>query len=198
MAVRDAQATKRRLLDAAATEFASYGIAGARVDRIAMAAKANKAQIYAYFESKEGLFEAVFSEMLGAITDAVPIDGEDLPGYATALYDEYVERPELIRLATWARLERHPIGDLLGPHLGEGHSEEKLGAIAAAQARGAIDSSLDPADVFALITTLSMVWSPSSLLVAAAPADPPEEHERRRRLLAEMAARMFAPRDSPG
>jgi AcrR family transcriptional regulator len=41
----DAEATKRRLLDAARDEFAAYGIAGARVDRIAEAAQANKAQI---------------------------------------------------------------------------------------------------------------------------------------------------------
>jgi len=32
-------------LDAAHGEFAAYGIAGARVDRIAESAKANKAQI---------------------------------------------------------------------------------------------------------------------------------------------------------
>ena len=37
--MRDAQATRRRLLDAAAAEFAVHGIAGARVDRIAAAAK---------------------------------------------------------------------------------------------------------------------------------------------------------------
>jgi AcrR family transcriptional regulator len=33
MAAYDAQATRRRLLDAAYAEFAPYGIAGARVDR---------------------------------------------------------------------------------------------------------------------------------------------------------------------
>ena len=39
----DAQATKRRLLAAATAEFAAHGLAGARVDRIAAAARANKA-----------------------------------------------------------------------------------------------------------------------------------------------------------
>ena len=37
-------------------EFSAYGIAGARVDRIASAAKANKQAIYAYFGSKDALF----------------------------------------------------------------------------------------------------------------------------------------------
>jgi AcrR family transcriptional regulator len=49
--IRDAEATRQRLLDAAAEEFAARGIAGARVDRIAQAARSNKAQIYHYFGS---------------------------------------------------------------------------------------------------------------------------------------------------
>jgi AcrR family transcriptional regulator len=64
MAPRDAEATRRRLLDAAAAEFARLGIAGARVDRIAEAARTNKAQIYHYFGSTDGLFVAVLASLL--------------------------------------------------------------------------------------------------------------------------------------
>ena len=103
---RDSSATKRRLLDAAFAEFAEYGLAGARVDRIASAASANKQLIYAYFESKEGLFEAVIMEQLAAIDEAVPFDATDLAGYAGRVFD-YLERDQAIsRLTTWRRLER--------------------------------------------------------------------------------------------
>jgi AcrR family transcriptional regulator len=47
-------ATKKRLLAAAKEEFAAYGLAGARDDRVAATARATKAQIYHYFGSKEG------------------------------------------------------------------------------------------------------------------------------------------------
>ena len=57
MAPRDSAATKRRILDAATAEFAHFGLAGARVDRIAERAGANQQLIYAYFRSKEELFE---------------------------------------------------------------------------------------------------------------------------------------------
>ena len=60
-ATRDAEATKARLLAAATAEFAAYGVAGARVDRIAGAAQANKQLIYAYFGSKDDLFDAVLA-----------------------------------------------------------------------------------------------------------------------------------------
>ncbi|MFD9045102.1 TetR family transcriptional regulator, partial [Streptomyces bottropensis] len=46
-------ATKSRILQAAAAEFAAYGFAGARVDRIAKAASVNKNLIYIYFTNKD-------------------------------------------------------------------------------------------------------------------------------------------------
>lgn len=189
--MRDAEATRRRALDAAAAEFAAHGIAGARVDRIAAAARVNKAQMYSYFGSKDGLFDAVFAEQLSAIVDAVPLDGGDLPGYAVALYDEYLERPEIVRLATWARLERTSKGDLLA-HV-PGHDAEKLESIAAAQAGGLVEPTLEPAEVLHLVTAISLTWGPSSVLLTADATEPPSVHDRRRRVLAEVARRMFAP-----
>ncbi len=54
----DAQAersaeTRSRILDAALSEFAANGLAGARTEQIAVAAGVNKALLYYYFESKE-------------------------------------------------------------------------------------------------------------------------------------------------
>ncbi|MGA8042782.1 MAG: TetR family transcriptional regulator [Terracidiphilus sp.] len=50
--------TRRRILDAALNEFSSFGLAGARTERIAAAAGVNKALLYYYFESKEKLYLA--------------------------------------------------------------------------------------------------------------------------------------------
>src|SRR6478672_5805909 len=86
---RDAEATRQRLLEAAREEFAAYGIAGSRVDRIAAVARSNKAQIYHYFGSKDGLFDAVFDAMCRETVDAVPIDAHDLPEYDALLGAEH-------------------------------------------------------------------------------------------------------------
>ena len=40
--VLDAEATRRRILDASRVEFARYGLGGARIERIADAARTNK------------------------------------------------------------------------------------------------------------------------------------------------------------
>lgn len=57
--IRDAEATRQRILDAALAEFADKGLAGARIDVIADVARSNKRMIYYYFEGKERLYIAV-------------------------------------------------------------------------------------------------------------------------------------------
>src|ERR1700760_2298023 len=102
----DSAATRTRLIEAAFDEFVERGLAGARVDRIAAAASANKQAIYAYFGSKEALFEAVLATRLGVLADAVPFTPGDLPGYAVAFFDYLLDHPEHLRLTQWRRLER--------------------------------------------------------------------------------------------
>ena len=153
----DARATRRRLLSAARDEFAEHGIAGARVDRIAVAARSNKAQIYHYFGSKDGLFDAVFDAMCRKTVDAVPIDTANLPEYAGRLFDSYEKRPWVQRLATWYRLERAGSGDLLPVVLAS--NKAKLQAIADAQTKGILPTRFPASVLLGLVIHLSGFWS---------------------------------------
>lgn len=54
--------TRRRILEAATTEFAEKGLAGARVDEIARRACVNKRMLYHYFGNKEALWLAVLEQ----------------------------------------------------------------------------------------------------------------------------------------
>ncbi|MBV7248465.1 MULTISPECIES: TetR family transcriptional regulator [Streptomyces] len=179
-------ATYQRILDTATQEFAEHGIAGARIERIVSAARTNKAQLYSYFGNKERLFDAIFFASLERITNVVPIDADDLADWAVRLYDEYLRRPDLIRLATWARLERRPAGHLVEEH--EHYDDRKLRAITEAQAAGRVRQG-DPFDVLALVIAMSMAWSPVSNVYAATADESPELHEQRRALLRETVRR---------
>jgi AcrR family transcriptional regulator len=108
----DSAATRARLLDAGFDEFVRVGLAGARVDRIAAAASANKQAIYAYFGSKDALFDAVLEARLRVLADVVPFAPDDLPGYAGALFDALVADPGLLRLTQWKALERPGASEL--------------------------------------------------------------------------------------
>jgi AcrR family transcriptional regulator len=178
---RDAEATKRRLLDAAAAEFAERGIAGARIDRIAAAAGANKALIYTYFGNKDDLFDAVFTALVVDTVHDVPIDVDDLPAYAGRLFDRNLSHPLVLRLAIWRSLERDE--GLAGAATAE---RDKIAAIAAAQRDGRVADRFPAEDLLAMITGLSVLAAP---YLAAT-----DDLQRRRRSVTE-AVRMLTEKE---
>ena len=182
MAGRDAAATRTRILAAAEAEFAEHGLAGARTDRIAVRGDTNKAQLYHYFGSKDALFDVVFGSRVRMNIDRLPIDVDDLPGWSTRLYDYYLADPTLVRLATWVRLERMPIGDLYAAH--GGIDEAVLRAVEQAQKAGVLRSEYEPVDLFCLVVAMAGTWAQASINVTAAPSDPRATHERRKGALA--------------
>jgi TetR/AcrR family transcriptional regulator len=86
--------SRAAILRAAAQEFAEHGIAGARTDTIARAARVNKALLYYYFKDKETLYGAVldnaFSGMKTNIFQVLDSDRpprEKIMAYAGAYFD---------------------------------------------------------------------------------------------------------------
>lgn len=150
---RDSSATKARILGAATTEFAAYGLAGARVDRVAVRAGANKQLIYAYFGSKEALLDAVMRQHIEQLLDAVPFDVDDLPNYAAALFDFAVTHPQLVRLLRWYTLERP--GELAHLEQAISATQRKIEALADAQAAGKVDATLPAAELLAVVLSIA-------------------------------------------
>jgi TetR/AcrR family transcriptional regulator len=56
---RNSSETRATILEAAERIFAEAGLEGARIDAMAAAAGVNKAMLYYYFKSKDGLYRAV-------------------------------------------------------------------------------------------------------------------------------------------
>ena len=67
---RDPAKNQERILKAATAEFARFGLGGARVDRIAARAGANKRMLYYYYGNKEALFLAVMEASYARIRNA--------------------------------------------------------------------------------------------------------------------------------
>lgn len=179
----DASETRRRILAAA------YGIAGARVDRIAATTPINKSQIYSYFGSKDKLFDAVFAARVDADVDTVPFDADDLPGYAVRLYDMYLKDPCLVRLLSWARLERTPTGALFA-HL-PNRDADVLQAISDGQARGILVDDVGAEDLWSMLIALASTWAQNAIVHTATGDDSPEDHSRRRAALRVAVGRAF-------
>ncbi len=69
--VRDADASKRRILDAAEEEFGREGFAGARLTSIGKRARVPTSLIHFHFEDKELLYRAVMGRALQSVTHDV-------------------------------------------------------------------------------------------------------------------------------
>ncbi len=96
---------RQRLLDAALKQFADRGYAGTSVQDITEAAKVTKPTLYYYFQSKEGLFQALvdqaMEERLHLIQQAAPPEldtVEQLTAIIVAVTDFARRKPDLLRL----------------------------------------------------------------------------------------------------
>jgi AcrR family transcriptional regulator len=189
MMARDSSATRARILDAAIDEFTAYGLAGARIDRIAETAGANKRSIYVYFENKELLFNTALHRVLSDLTAAVPLTEDDLPGFAGRMFDYTLANPQAVRMNLWRRLER----PAAGPNEKDLYAT-KINAMTTGRSSSA--SGLPPTDLIVLIFGLAASWmiSPDDLLSADG-SDPasPDRIAVHRAALVEAARRICAP-----
>jgi AcrR family transcriptional regulator len=170
----DSQETRRWLLEAAITEFSCYGIAGARVDRIAAASRANKQAIYAYFGSKEALFAAAFEDRIRDFHASVHFDEYDLAEYAGRMFDKFEDAPETLRLTLWYQVERasgQPLEIILDSN------EDKVGRIAAAQREGRVSSTYPAGTLLGLARSTALVWH--TQIPELASLFPPDRRDRR-------------------
>lgn len=112
-APRDPERTRRRILDAATAEFARYGLGGARVDRIARRAGANKRMLYYYYGDKDELFLAALEGRYAHIREAeAALDLAHLAPRAALerlvrfTWKYYLEHPEFLTLLNSENLHK--------------------------------------------------------------------------------------------
>jgi TetR/AcrR family transcriptional regulator len=107
--------SREAILQAAVAEFAEHGIAGARTDAIARAARVNKALLYYYFKDKEALYEAVLDHVFSGLRARVmPVleskapPQEKMLQYLGTYFDYIAENPRFPRVVQgeWVRSGR--------------------------------------------------------------------------------------------
>jgi AcrR family transcriptional regulator len=110
---RNADRSRQKILSAAQTEFADFGLSGARVDRIAHKAELNKRLIYYYFESKELLFTAVLENAYSDIREAEKLlnleslnPSDAIKCLLTFTWSYYLNHPQFLSLLNSENLQR--------------------------------------------------------------------------------------------
>ncbi|MFZ1104026.1 MAG: TetR/AcrR family transcriptional regulator, partial [Hyphomicrobiaceae bacterium] len=112
-AVRDAEATKQRILRASRAEFARHGYSGARVDRIARTARANKRMLYYHVGNKDALYlealEAAYADIRAAEQELRLEAMEPLKAIERLVcftWDYFLANPEFIALLNTENLHK--------------------------------------------------------------------------------------------
>ncbi|MFI8241107.1 TetR family transcriptional regulator [Streptomyces sp. NPDC085866] len=191
-AVRDPEATRARIFDAAVAEFARHGVAGARIDRIAAEAKANKQLIYAYFGNKSELFTQVLEKSMLDLAVAVPVDPDDIEGWVDRVIDYHAAHPEVLRLLFWEGLEYGASAELPDESERQEHYRKKIDALRDGQERGVITDAIPARDLLFLLIALAnwaaVVPQMRRIVVGAEDAD----RDRLRASIREAARRLIA------
>ncbi len=147
---RDPERTQNRILDAAKSEFAALGFAGARVDRIAAAAGVNKRMLYHYFGNKRDLYREVYERQVvahGTRVEGNPTDPVDALPY---WYDEVSRDIEWTRLLGWEALTEESQGSVGAAALRRNY-DGAVTWVKEAQTRGLVSADLDP-ELYLLMT----------------------------------------------
>src|SRR5215475_1088606 len=121
---RDADATRRRILDAALEEFAEKGLAGARVDLIAERAGSSTRMLYVYFGSKEELYDEVLRQHVAQRASALAGGKRPLAEFIVQHFEALASDERFARLVVWESLTTE------GPVTGEDDRVRRYAEIA--------------------------------------------------------------------
>jgi len=154
---RDPERTRHRILAAATEEFARYGLGGARVDRIARRAAANKRMLYYYFRDKDNLFLAALEGRYAHIRAAErELDLEHLePRIALKRLVEFtwryfLEHPEFLTLLNSENLHkgRHVRRSRRVPEMHSTLVETLRGILRRGERDGVFRAGIDPVQLY--------------------------------------------------
>jgi TetR/AcrR family transcriptional regulator len=151
---RDADRSRRALLDAALEEFSLRGFAGARVADIARRAGVNKQLINYYFGSKEGLYLALQRAWLDREESFAPPE-VPLPDLVVRYLLDALADPRSLRLLLWRGLADDSAPD------GRADRQPDLDRVGRRQAASEVAADLDPAAV--LLAGMGMVAAPIAM-----------------------------------
>lgn len=158
---------RRELLESAIVEFATHGLGGARIDRIASRTNSNKAMLYHYFGSKEGLYLAALENIYAGIRRAEEeLDLAALPPDAAIralvafTFRYYVDHPGFVRMINTENLHRaahlRAAGDMAA--LNRPIIRKIAAILARGEAAGIFRPGVDPLDLYISISALGFTY----------------------------------------
>ncbi|MGQ7848019.1 TetR/AcrR family transcriptional regulator [Granulosicoccus sp. 3-233] len=202
---RDAELSRRMILDAALVEFSEKGFSGARIDTIAAAAGVSKPMIYSYYGDKDDLYAAALREayiQIRAGEQELDLQHkspeEAIRALVSFTLNHFKSKPWFISMLNTENLHQgttikkiHDVGEIQSRLVQELEVILKRG-----QSDGIFRQGIDPVDLY--ITIASLCYFPISnahtlRVVFNKPVDEDDWLEQRRQDAEDMVIRFLQP-----
>ena len=166
----EGKTARDRIVKAALDEFAAYGYAGGRVERIARRARVTKRMIYHYFGGKTALFRELLDRFYSRLETATGTLADSLEETQRII----AGNSKWMRIAAWDMLQSGAIRDV--PPQRRAMWRAAVDSLREQQRLGSIRSDLDAAQlqlsIVALVMFPFLVPQLAILITGRAPNDP--------------------------
>jgi AcrR family transcriptional regulator len=168
---RDPEGMRKRILEAATAEFARHGYGGARIDRIAKAAGANKRMLYYHVGNKDVLYLAILEgayEHIRAAERCLNLEAlapaEAIAKLIAFTWQYYLDNPEFIALLNNENLHRARFLRRSGKvkQLHSPFVELIANVLRRGAASGELRRGIDPVQLYISIASLSYFYQSNS------------------------------------
>lgn len=190
--LRDAERTRKKIMEAARDEFAARGFAGARIESIAKRAGVAKQLLYHYFTSKAALFEETLRSKYEQHR-AATIRGDGPGAVFVQRFRVASKDPDWIRFITWEAAEHQDSGQIIAESSRRESVARLSAAIAERQAHGELPTDM-PTDLIQLavyaLAVYPVAFPQSTLMVTGRTPDDPGFQAEWTAFLEQLAARL--------
>ncbi|MDQ6418439.1 TetR family transcriptional regulator [Paenibacillus sp. LHD-117] len=154
--IRNAERTRRAILEAARAEFFEKGYSGARIEAIANRAGVKKQLLYHYFKGKDELYEEVMAHLLGEWNPEffmMPANPIRVAEHRFKINAEQIL--DFLRFTVWEAIDPRP-GSLMGEEKRRKVLQSYIDDMKSKQEIGLVPDDLDPALLTLAISSLTI------------------------------------------
>lgn len=195
--IRNAERTRKAIIQAAKEEFFDRGYTGARIDSIAKRAGISKKLIYHYFKGKDHLINEVVDDFLSSLPQGnffLPANPAHIAEFRYKVNLEYLT--DFLKFTAWEAIDTVPENSngverrmrVLQSYVEDMKSKQEMGLV---------PQELDPALITLLISSITiypLLYSNVTRMITGYAAEDPEFQKKWAQFLHQISERVFEDR----
>lgn len=192
--IRDAERTRRKILDAAKDEFFEKGYTGARVESIAKKAGLNKQLIYHYFKGKDELINETIADFATTVPTAnliLPANPVHIAEFRFKVNKDHLM--DFLKFTAWEAIDNLP-ENTNGEESRKQVLQSYVEDMKSKQEMGLVPKELDPAMLTLMLSSLTiypLLYSNVTKMITGVESDDPDFQEKWMNFLRLISERIF-------